>query len=258
MNEMDGKMEKKAGVVNVFDAPYRSWSKRKTTPEEALELVEHEGLAWIEALEVNDKLIEEVATHVQAASRMLRIRADNSLEWHVDRALDNSTAYRQLREQMPEHVPEALDAYQSSYPEYDRIAVDEAINTYGIEIAEGQVLFHGGHWASAAHTLTTSRPFSTSFCPQVALRNAEWRGKAYDAGRVDLMVVRVAQPKTKAYAYGREGNHGNEKEIVFASGAQLKHVRETHIADVAVRKVISGIREHEKVVPAYVIEVEIS
>ncbi|CFL01736.1 hypothetical protein [Burkholderia pseudomallei] len=119
-------------------------------------------------------------------------------------------------------------------------------------------MFHGGHWASDSPTLTTSRPFSTSFCPQVALRNAEWKGKAYDAGRVDLMVVRVTQPKTKAYAYSREGNHGNEKEVVFASGAQLTRVRETHIADIPVSKVTSGIQTEEKVVPAYVVEVEIS
>ncbi len=119
-------------------------------------------------------------------------------------------------------------------------------------------LFHGGHWASDNPTITTSRPFSTSFCPQVALRNAEWKGKAYDAGRVDLMVVCVTQPKTKAYAYSREGNHGNEKEVVFASGATLTRVRETYIADIPVSKVTSGIQTEEKVVPAYVVEVEIS
>jgi hypothetical protein len=72
------------------------------------------------------------------------------------------------------------------------------------------------------------------------------------------MVVRVTQPKTKAYAYSREGNHGNEKEVVFASGAKLTRVHETHITDIPVSKVTSGIRTEEKVVPAYVVEVEIS
>ncbi len=86
----------------------------------------------------------------------------------------------------------------------------------------------------------------------------EWKGKAYDAGRLDLMVVRVTQPKSKAYAYSREGNHGNEKEVVFASGAQLTRARETHIADIPASKVTSGFRRQEKVVPAYLVEVEIS
>lgn len=251
-------MEKKVGVVNVFDKPYQVWSQRKTTAEEALELVKKKGLTYIEALEVDDKLIEEVSTHTQAASYMIRVAVDNGLEGHIDRALDDNAEYRCLRELMPKEVPEALNAYQGSFPHYDEVKVNEAINTHGVEISDGQVLFHGGQWASEENTFTASRPFSTSFCPQVALRNAEWRGKAYDSGRVDLMVVRVTEPVTKAYAYSREGDHGNEKEIVFASGAQLKLVRETHVADISVRKITTGIQEETKIVPAYVVEVELS
>jgi hypothetical protein len=127
-----------------------------------------------------------------------------------------------------------------------------------VEIAAGQFLFHGGYWANDSSSFTTPRPFSTSFCPQVALRNAEWKGKAYDAGRVDLMVVRVTQPKTKAYAYSRNGNHGNEKEVVFASGAQLTRVSETWVANIPEYKMTSNSRSIEKIVPAYVIEVDIS
>lgn len=251
-------MGRKTGVVNVFATPYEDWSKRDTTTEEALDLINSQGLSMIEALQVNDKLIEVVSTHSEAAARMLRQRADNGLEGHIDRALDASAEYRALRELMPLDMPEALSSYQGEFSEHDWAMADEAIKAHGVEIAEGQFLFHGGHWASDNPTITTSRPFSTSFCPQVALRNAEWKGKAYDAGRVDLMVVCVTQPKTKAYAYSREGNHGNEKEVVFASGATLTRVREIYIADIPVSKVTSGIQTEEKVVPAYVVEVEIS
>lgn len=238
--------------------PYEEWSKRKTTPEEALDLINNRKFRVLEALEVNDKLIDVVSTHTEAATRMLRKRADIGLEFHIDRALDTSAEYRALRDLMPQHVPVALNSYQGEFSEHGLAAADEAIQAHGVKIPEGQFLFHGGHWASNSPTLTTSRPFSTSFCPQVALRNAEWKGKAYDVGRVDLMVVRVTQPKTKAYVYSREGSHGNEKEVVFASGAQLTRVRETHIADFPVSKVTSGVRHVEKVVPAYLVEVEIS
>lgn len=251
-------MGRKAGVVNVFATPYEDWSKRDATTEEILDLVNNKGLSMIEALQVNDKLIKVVLTHTEAATHMLRQRVDNCLECHVNRALDSSPDYRTLRDLMPQNVPEALSSYQGEFSEHDSAMADEAIKVHGVEIVEGQFLFHGGHWASDASTVTTSRPFSTSFCPQVALRNAEWRGKAYDAGRIDLMVVRVTQPKTKAYAYGREGNHGNEKEVVFASGAKLTRVRETHIADIPVSKVTADLRTEKKVVPAYVLEVEIS
>jgi hypothetical protein len=218
----------------------------------------NKGFPVIGASQVNDKLIEVVSTHAEAATRMLRQRADNGLEGHIDRALDASTEYRDLRDLMPPNEPEALSSYQGEFSEHTWAMADEAIKAHGVEMAEGQFLFHGGCWASESTIFTTSRPLSTSFCPQVALRNAEWRGKAYDAGRVDLMVVCVRQPKTKAYAYSREGNHGNEKEVVFASGAQLTRVRETHVADIPVLKVTSGIQMEEKVVPAYLVEVEIS
>lgn len=251
-------MGAKVGVVNVFATPYEDWSKRDTTIEEALDLINNKGLSMIEAMQVNDELIEVVSTHTEAATRMLRQRADNGLEFHIDRALDANAEYRALRDSMPMDVPEPLALYQGEFSEDGLEMADEAIKIHGAEIAEGQFLFHGGHWASDSQTLTTSRPFSTSFCPQVALRNAEWKGKAYDAGRVDLMVVCVTRPKTKAYAYSREGSHGNEKEIVFASGAQLTRVRETYIADIPVSKVTSGLQMVEKVVPAYMIEVEIS
>ena len=245
-------------VVNVFAMPYEVWTRRRTTAEEAISLQRNQGLSLIEALEVNDKLIEKVSTHTEAAAYMLRKRADNGLENHVDRALDTSIEYRDLRELMPLNVPEALSSYQSEFSEDGLALADEAIKACGVEIAEGQLLFHGGQWGSGSPTLTTTRPFSTSFCPQVALRNAEWRGKAYDAGRVDLMVVRVTQPVTKAYVYSRQGSHGNEKEIVFASSAHLKLVRKTHITDYSVYTVDSGLRQIKKIVPAYVVEVEIS
>lgn len=122
---------------------------------------------------------------------------------------------------MPPDVSEALSSYQGEFSNDGLALAAEAIKAQGVQIAEGQFLFHGGHWAGDSPTITTSRPFSTSFCPQVALRNAEWQGKAYDAGRVDLMVVFVTQPETKAYGYSLEGSHGNEKDVVFASGAKL-------------------------------------
>jgi hypothetical protein len=158
-------MGRDAGVVNVFATPYKIWSKRKTTPEEALDLVKNKGLSMIEALQVNDKLIEEISTHAGAATRMLRERVDNRLERHIERALDTSAEYQTLRDMMPQDVPEGLSAYQGEFSQHDWAMADAAIKTHGVEIAEGQFLFHGGHWVSDSLIFTTSRPFSTSFCP---------------------------------------------------------------------------------------------
>ncbi|MDG9929042.1 MULTISPECIES: hypothetical protein [unclassified Pseudomonas] len=250
-------MQRKVGLIDVFTEPYEAWTWRRASQQEALDLLNH-GVHPSQAMEVKDKLIAVVSTPVEAASRMLDARVDNGLEHHVDAALYSSAEYQTLQSLMPSDEPPALSAYQGSFTEHDWAPADAAIKSNGVEMADGQFLFHGGLWPSESNTFITTRPFSTSFCPQVALRNAEWRGKAYDSGRVDLMVVRVTRSETKAYAYNLEGDHGNEKEIVFASGAILRRVRESQLADIPVSKVTLQLKTLEKVVPAYLVEVELS
>jgi hypothetical protein len=251
-------MTRQVGIVDVLETPFEDWSERRASIEEAKSLMEREGLPLWEALRPKDQLLEKVCTHTEAAARMLRVRADGALENHIANALEKSAEYGDLQALMPKEVPKALQSYQGQFSKKDWPKADEAIKNHGVLMAEAQFLFHGGRWSSDDSTLTTSRPFSTSFCPQVALRNAEWGGKAYDAGRVDLMVVRVADPKTQAYAYRQDSAHGHEKEVVFASGAQLTRVRETYIGDIPVPKKGDGFNPVLKDVPAYVVEVEIS
>ncbi|MCF5648813.1 hypothetical protein GIV49_04335 [Pseudomonas syringae] len=249
-------MERKAGLIDAFAPPYEVWTRRRTSIEEAMDLVENKGVHISQATEVNDKLVELVSTPIQAATRMLKQGADTGLEHHVEYALDSSARYQALRKLMPTDEPEALSSYQGSFTERDWVPADEAIKANGVEMADGQFLFHGGVWSSDSQTITTTRPFSTSFCPQVALRNAEWDGKAYASGRIDLMVVRVTRPQTMAYAYSREGEHGHEKEVVFASGAKLRRVRQVQVGEMRVSDFSTAM--NKKVVPTYLVEVELS
>lgn len=251
-------MAKQAPVVNVFSKPYEVWSRRKTSFEEAKSISANQEIAFVEALNVKDKLLEVVSTHAGAAAYMLRTRVDNGLGFFIDDALTASAEYQQLRALMPLNDPEALSSYQGTFDDEGFAEADSAINQYGISLSEGQTLFHGGLWLHRSDWFKTQRPFSTSFCPQVALRNGEWRGKAFDAGRVDLMVVHVVQPKTKAFAYSRQGDHGNEKEVVFASGAELRRVSETHVADIKAYNMTERLQRIEKTIPAYMLEIEIS
>lgn len=251
-------MQRNAGLIDVFAQPYEVWTRRLNSQQEALDLVLNHGVHPSQALEVNEKRIAVVATAVAAAARMLEARVDNGLERHVEAALDSSAEYQALRGFMPSDEPPAFSAYQGSFTERDWVPADTAIKANDVVTAEGQLLFHGGHWSSDSNILTTTRPLFTSFCPQVALRNAEWCGKAYDSGRVGLMVVRVTRSEAKAYAYSLEGDYGNEKEVVFASGAILSRVRESQLADMPVSKVTSQLTTLEKMVPAYLVEVELS
>lgn len=247
-------MNNKSVIVNVFANKYERWQTRSASLEELTDRVKNQGMSMADACHIKTQLINLISTHSEAASYLLLEHADNGLAQHIEKALESSTEYRQLLKQMPKSTPKALTTYQSRFSDADIAQADNAIKAYGILISEGQILFHGGHWTSHEPSIVTLHPFSTSFCPQVALRNAEWKGKAYNSGRIDLMVVRVTNPKTKAYVYNLRGKHAHEKEVVFASGALLTRVRETFITNYTAYSNYQLTAN----VPAYVIEVEVS
>ena len=249
-------------LVDIFSTPYEVWSRREATKDEMLKIFKEKG--YFRSV-VRDKLIEVIDTPLKAAKYIAKVGVDNELERFIDEMLDRSKAYKLMRQKMPSKTPKVLADYQKRYRKCDFREVDQAINSYGDLLAEGQYLFHGGLWPDHPDHMkiefTTTRPLSTTFSPQVALLNAEFRGKAYDANRIDLFVLYVKNPKTKVFVFRRKGTMlGHEKEVLFASGATLV-LKNRHLIrnDYTVTKVINGIHEVKKSeVPIYVLEVEIS
>lgn len=236
-------------IIDVFSPPYKKWSRVELSMEEQLAHLKTHGFI---SNEKNGKLLKTISSATEAAEHMAENLADTPLENFIDAALSNNLAMHKLRNKMPISTPKALIDYQSRYPHYDHREVDQEINKYGTTLAEGQWLTHGGIWPSLFDEFITDRPLSTTFCPQIARRSAEWNGKAFDAGRIDFIVMRVTSPSTKAYLYSADGDLGHEKEIVFATGAKLTMLSETFICDTSV------FQKTEKRVPAYVITATIS
>lgn len=204
-------------LVNTFSPPYEKWETRHPTVEEMLAANDLH-------MSVKVRLEATVANAYEAATHIGRVGADNGLGNFINAVLDDSPAHKQWRQAMPSKTPDALARYQKSYPKCDFAQVSMEINAIAQVLSEGQCLFHAGLWPDGA-TLITDRPLSTSFCPQVALRNADHQSKAYDAGRIDLFVLTATSPKTNIFAYKRNGtNLGHENEVLFAAGASLKLV----------------------------------
>lgn len=243
-------------LVNVFSGEYRKYSYRSATPEESLAFYKKHGYF---DNNIRDKIIECIWFAQEAAEYMCRVGADNGLESFIEDALGESINFEKMIRSMPSTAPSVLLHYKISPDITTLLDVDRAINIHGRYLSDGQYLFHGGNLDDFKDDLVTKRPLSTSFCPQVALRNAEWGGKAYHAGKVDLLVLKVKNPKTKVFVYDRNGEHSNEKEILFASGARLvvkknKIVRCNHL----VGAVDEFKRVVDKNVPCSLIEVDIS
>lgn len=206
---------------------------------------------------VNDKLIARVTNALEAANYICDIGADNGLGNFINSALNNSPHFKTWRGAMPSRTPNALSKYQKEFPNYSHIDVDSEINSIGQSLADGQMLFHGGLWPGGnSDEFKLIRPFSTSFCPQVALRNAEHKGKAYDNNRINLFVLRATRPTTKVFSFRRSGtNLGHENEVLFASGAYLKLrainlIRNDYLA--------SKYSMPDKKIEIYVYEIDIS
>lgn len=206
---------------------------------------------------VKEYLISEVADSLGAAKYICHVGADNELGNFINYALDVSPQFGEWKRAMPSKTPRALSKYQKEFPSYDPNQVDFEINQINHCLSEGQTLFHGGIWpGGTSNQYKTTLPFSTSFCPQVALRNAEHRGKAYDSNRIDLLALRATNPKTNVFCFKKSGtNLGHENEVLFASGACLS-LRSAHL--IRNDYSVCNMQMATKKIEIYVMEVDVS
>lgn len=242
-------------LVDPFAAgPYQLWSMRRKTQEELAADYAATGRIM---LDTRDQLLEEVRSPLEAARYMAREGADMALGHFINDALSKSAAHAAWRDAMPPRTPPAIAKYQREFPYYDAAAVDAAIAAFGVHLPVDQILFHGGLWmGGASNTFTTTLPLSTTLCPQVALREADHLGKAYNAGQIHLLVLRIAQPSTKAFVFRRNGTSlGHENEVLFASGLRLHRGRQ-----VCVRNdyLVKNLELRERRIPLRLVDVALT
>lgn len=234
-------------LVDTFEPPYELWETRTATLEE---MIANGGPGDIKV-----NMVARISDAREAAEYIANVALDNRFGNHIQTALSNSQAYKAWLSAMPSRTPAELSRYQKDFPRSDLSAASQEIDQNGSTLSPGQCLFHGGLWPGG-RCLITQRPLSTSLCPQVALRNAEHNAKAYDAGRLDLFVLRANNPKTKAFVFKRKGtNLGHESEVLLASGAILTLKAETLIR---CTYLAAKVDHPKKEIPIYVLEVEVS
>ncbi|WP_324011660.1 hypothetical protein [Aeromonas hydrophila] len=244
-------------LVNVFSNVYIKKSYRDRTDDECLEFLKNnENISTT----VADKVKECIWFAKEAADYICRVGIDDELDTFIEQELKKNINYAKMIWSMPPKTPSVLLNYKTSSNNVDLLEVDREIDIHGKYLSNGQYLFHGGNWDSFIDVLeNTSRPLSTSFCPQIALRNAEWGGKAYHAGKVDLLVLKVTNPKTKAFVYNNKISKAIEKEVLFSSGAKLLlKKKETMKYHHYVGASDGSWGTLEKIVPYSLIEVDIS
>lgn len=140
----------------------------------------------------------------------------NHIQFCVNDFLRGNHILRQWRKSMPAVMPSALWKQQNRH--VDAWQVDAEINSIGVFLSPGQVLYHGGCLPNGS----LNRPLSTTLDPSVAIAEALHKGKADACGSVNVYILRVAMPKTCVYVYNQSrGNLAHEREVLFASGARI-------------------------------------
>lgn len=205
-------------LVDVFTSPLEVWDMRCPTVEE----ITSGAVSSFHAL-IKDRLVARINNPYDAASYTLLNQGCIRLDRLIEDELNNSAAYKKMRNLMPSQTPRVLSDFQNRFQSSQFGAVSYAINAVGKTTADGQILFHGGHWPYAVgQTVVSERPLSTSFSPHMACQNAIWAGKAYDAGELHLMVMRVVNPRANAFCFRMRGtSKGHEKEVLFSTGAHI-------------------------------------
>lgn len=244
--------------VDIFSIPYEIWETRGPTPQEASQSLS-EGNGYPHEIKIRIK--ETISNPHEAVSYSVRVGgSDNRFEGFVDRQLEISQEYKALRQSMSSRTPQSISDYQNKYSGSCLDQVLEDIEACGSPVGVGTVLYHGGLCPSeTGEVFITERPLSTSFCPQIALRNAVWGSKAFDAGEIHMLILRIADSATKAFATRLKGtNKGHEKEVVFSSGASLSILSKKLLTDsYKITKFNRDLSTVEKLIPVYVFEIEL-
>ena len=238
-------------IVDPFNPPYEVWQKRNPTLEEM-----NANGNW---LPVKDQLLGTVFSALGAANYTAtnagEITLKNRLDGHITDFLKNSADYKAWQNAMPSKTPNAIAEYQKNSAKSDPVKVNGEIAQYGKLLGVGQCLFHGGLWWGGPGSATTQTPLSTSLSPIAAIQNALHGGKAYNDGRLDLIVLKTTTSKTNAFVFKSSGtNLGHELEVLLAAGTPLTFVSEACLCSAfEVEKVNDPI----KTIPIYVVQVAV-
>ena len=169
-----------------------------------------------------------IQNYKDAVVHMAEKVVDNALENYTDERMESSAAVKVWHEKMPEKTPECINFLQHTN-EQDKEEVLKVIKEINCTLSENQKVLHGGKLPDTS--FTTKKTLSTTTDTQVAFREAEYGGKAYKNNELNIYEITIKNPKTNVFVTDPEGEHGNEKEIIFAPGAKIEIGKKEEIKD---------------------------
>ncbi|MBQ4836792.1 hypothetical protein [Pseudoalteromonas luteoviolacea] len=211
----------KLDLINVFEQPYEFCKYTELSSEEMDRYFEEHN----EIKTVRKEFLYEIKTHFDAAKHIADKLCDSHLESHIDRHLQSDSKFKKLLNKMPK-LTEQIKLHKTGYNSCNESQLIKEMSSLCYSLSDGQVLFHGGHLLkNGQEEVILDRPLSTSFCPQIALRNAQWRNKAGEAGVLELYILTLRDSNTNVFVFdpnNQDDEKRHEKEVLFQRGLSLK------------------------------------
>lgn len=250
-------------LVNIFQNGFEVWETRQPTLNEIIKNLQDKLPISEIHQEIKTQLIQTIQTPEDAIKYCLEKRGHcNTFEKFIDDELKKSPTIQKWLSLMPITIPPNLLQYKTNYPEFNPSAVQKEIAEINCYLSINQQLIRAGEidlW-NIGDSLVTNTPLSTSFCPQIALRNVNHGGKAYNYGRIDIMLINVVNSSNHVFFYNPEQEMGHEKEVLVSTGAKLTLKKRTVIKnEYTVHKYDPTLTPSEQIknVPVYLVEIDL-
>ncbi|WP_355582728.1 hypothetical protein [Xanthomonas cannabis] len=238
-------------LVDLFERPFQPTQTRDATDSErAANLAAGQHISSALTMEV--PYGQEIQNSVDAARWAATHHASNALCDHLADKLPTSLGYKRLRSSMPKTTPVPIRNYRQRGASSRTDGFLDAVANNATALALGQVLFHGGAWEPGATPTQLQFPLSTSFCPEMALRNAAWGGKAWASGYVNLLHIRVSSHDVRGFVCSLRSTKGHENEVILAQGTLLTAMAAEEISPIYV----GSMDGSSKMVPVRLVFVE--
>lgn len=172
-------------------------------------------------IDIFETALNPIKNYNQAIEQILNIKNTDVFDYQLNEFFENDEIIKKWKEEFNFELSQNMKNYQESYPDYDKDKLNEEIMKKGKIIPCGQYLFHGGLLNLEKNCeKILEKPFATTISPGNALFHSTIGSKAYDEGKIELLVLKVDNIKTKAIALFFT-SFSHEREVLFASGIKL-------------------------------------
>ncbi|EIP0122539.1 DUF4885 domain-containing protein [Vibrio sp. B513a] len=166
-----------------------------------------------------------ISNHKDFLLHTIKNYSRSGIVFRFREALPKSSSFQKIKQLTPKlkDVPE-VNKYRNTPENASLSDVDSEVFEYGFPVESGQVLYHGGSQEISSKLITT-RPLSTTYCPEVALWHADndYRSKGKDNPKPVVWILEIAPCCNKKAVVFRKGgsNMENEYEVLFGSGLEI-------------------------------------